>query len=95
MSKANYKEQIDFIMDNFDFKNIEDSMKTLNWEWRRVGVPSKKQLKAEAERLLNKVLDRGMRYVSCGGFIATRYNKTLHLFFSLNDISGREYSENI
>lgn len=72
------QEQIDEIMDCFDFGKVEIAMKALNWSW--IGsdnpTPLEYELRKHARKLLKKVMDyakendHGMTHAT-GGFIAS------------------------
>jgi hypothetical protein len=71
-------EDIDDIIDNFNFITVEKVMKALNWEWVHVGVPTIDDLKQKARELLKRVRNEILIvneeeytfFVSTGGFVA-------------------------
>jgi hypothetical protein len=46
------QEDVDNIINNFQFDKVEKVMKALNWEWIDVGIPSIEQLREKARSLL-------------------------------------------
>ena len=95
------QEQIDQIMDTFDFEEIHDWMTHVGWGWGSTpAVPDLFELKREARQRLKDAAKHGS--CSTGGFTATRYEDVdgngpwikLELHFgyqSLND--GTSYTK--
>lgn len=82
-NKVSYKEQIDNIMANFDFRQVHAIMKALNWCWRNsTRCPSESKLRSEALRLLTEVQSDWR--ISCGGFTAFNDKGKLNLFFGID-----------
>lgn len=54
-----YDNQIEYIMNNFDFVRVHKVMEALDWTWAsaktRNGIPSVSELREQAERLLTEV----------------------------------------
>jgi len=74
------QDRIDEIMDNFDFKKVEQTMKALDWKWGMAdSIPEEYELRREARRLLKDVASENVREsdlryaVATGGFKATKY----------------------
>jgi hypothetical protein len=95
MKFKSYSQQIDYILKNFDFERIWNIMLLTNWTWadknNKHYIPSMKQLKEVAKRLLNEVVKtKKENYwkISTGGFEATKYNKCLSLQFVITDEYG-------
>lgn len=65
-------EQIEEIMDEFDFDKVQRVMKFLDWKWfgAEDGIPRVAELRREARRLLNGVQNRS--YIATGGFVARK-----------------------
>lgn len=85
----NKNEHIKYIIDNFDFKKVHNVMKFLNWHWFFTkGVPSEKDLKNEAIRLLNDIYFSDAISLSTGGLKVTKYEDSLELEFILSDYSS-------
>lgn len=97
--RQNIQDDIDEILDFFDFERVYLAMKALDWKWPAIGrVPLVGHLRAKARELLNRV---AYEYgdscsVGTGGFIAemNRYpgdEKTyLRLYFSVSEYSNNE-----
>lgn len=63
------QEQIDEIMDTFDFDRVHKWMLVEDWTWADGTVPSVTELRLEARaRLKDAASNRG--FASCGGFTA-------------------------
>ncbi len=80
-----YEEQIDNIMDWFDFDKVHKAMVALNWTWYNVGIPEKAELRQTARRLLRDVVEKDARMTGTGGFYATKneYGE-LSLYFAVS-----------
>ncbi len=62
--------QVDEIMDSFDFRQVESVMQHLNWTWKDSETPPDEyEIRKEARRLMNIAIQSG-ESVSTGGFIA-------------------------
>lgn len=79
------KEQIEEIMNNFDFIRVHRVMEELDWEWCWTdGVPSVEELRYKARQQLNEVTTKykSDASVSSGGFKASikrNYKNELYL----------------
>jgi hypothetical protein len=89
------QEQIDEIMDSFDFETVNKIMEALNWEWNDEGVPDVYSLRTSARKHLKTAAEiKGAS--SSGGFTAN-YTESkswvrLELYFGLDSINdGKEY----
>lgn len=84
------KEQISFIMSQFDFEKIHSVMKFLKWKWKfsnnEFRVPNIEELKIAAINCLNKVATSHdeVDHFSIGGFEADKINNVLELRFILD-----------
>jgi hypothetical protein len=64
-------EQIDEIMDNFDFRRVHEMMKAVNWTWGDDGVPEEPELRTHARQLLREIAHQEFYSSSgSGGFEA-------------------------
>lgn len=77
MSKSK-QEQIDEIMDNFDFNRVARVMDFLGWKWymKEYRVPEESEIRKEARKYLSKTYDygegQGRKYSTVtGGFVYT------------------------
>lgn len=75
MSKSK-QEQIDEIMDNFDFNKVARVMDFLDWKWylKEYRVPEESEIRKQVRMNLSKVFDygqgQGRKYTLCtGGFV--------------------------
>ena len=59
--------QVDEIMDSFDFRKVADVMKHLNWEWKGVGVPDEYEIRKNARELMKMAIKAGEE-MSTGGW---------------------------
>ena len=84
------QEQIDNIMDNFDFSRVLKAMRALNWEWGAGGKehePDETELRSEARLLLKNAWDHSATF-ACGGFWAYFADGVLSLHFTVSDWCG-------
>lgn len=80
----NYEEQIEEIMDWFDFGCVAKVMKVLEWEWHGYdGVPTEPEIRKYARGQLRYVVERNVRYSACGGFVARNEDGLLSLAFEV------------
>lgn len=88
------QEQIEDILDNFDFDKVKKVMDHLQWLWfDTVGVPEISDLRKHARRLLTEVGEEVMKNneipaesnIATGGFRAKayRYDDTGKIYFRL------------
>jgi hypothetical protein len=75
-TSLNHEEQIDYIIDNFNFEKVRCVMLSLDWQWSCTegnghAVPSITRLKAMARHLLRSSIKD--TEVASGGFYATYY----------------------
>jgi hypothetical protein len=94
-------EQLEYIMKNFDFEYVVQSMKKLDWKWGNTEPPSIEQLKDSARNNLNTLIKDAseadhstLRIIQSGGFQSQIINgEFLKLSFVLTDAEGEEMSE--
>jgi len=89
------QEQIDEIMDSFDFEKVNKIMEAIDWEWNEEGVPDIYSLRTAARKHLKEAAEfKGAS--SSGGFTAN-YTESkswvrLELYFGLDSFTdGTEY----
>ena len=77
------RDQIQKIMNNFDFEKVHNIMKFLNWTWFPWDiVPTVDMLKQEAESLLIQIsIHPEYKNISTGGFEVTIDKQTIILRF--------------
>jgi hypothetical protein len=89
-----WQEQIDEIMDNFNFERVHTCMKAVNWTWwnggedDESGVPSVAKLRKRSREHLWSVANHRNkeRIISSGGLEAQKYeNGSLSLRFVLEE----------
>lgn len=97
--RQNIQDDIDEILDFFDFERVYLAMKALDWKWSDIGsVPLVGHLRAKARELLKRVAyESGYSCsIGTGGLVAemSRYpgdEKTyLRLYFSVSEYSNNE-----
>ena len=87
-----YQEQIDDIMDHFDFGRVRQIMEAVEWKWGGEGeaaVPHESELRACARKHLRSLVDQDLCYSASGGFYAFKHEDTLSLLW------GEEYTSMI
>ena len=89
MSGYNYDEQIEEIMNNFDFHKVRTVMRVMGWTWHEdEHPPSIGRLRETALKLLTKLKDKDSIINSTGGFEAIKFEEELHLYFCVEEYSG-------
>jgi hypothetical protein len=89
------QEQIDEIMDSFDFEKVQKIMEALNWEWNDEGVPDIYSLRTSARKHLKAAAE--IKGTSGSGGFTAHYTESkewvrLELYFGLDSINdGTEY----
>lgn len=88
-----FKEKVDAVMANFDWKRVHKVMTLLDWEWYDAGVPTIPQMKECVERLFEDAWDyleeekefpTGNSWrIETGGFRVTIDGDSLELAFIL------------
>jgi hypothetical protein len=67
------QEDVDNIINNFQFDRVEKVMKVLNWEWIDAGIPSIEQIRDKARSLLIEA----KRYVSTSTKFESEYRVSI------------------
>lgn len=62
--------QVDEIMDEFDFDKVHEVMEVLNWQWRDIGIPDKVEIRRSARKLMKQAIEKDSS-TGCGGFQVT------------------------
>ena len=77
-------EQLNNIMERFDFEKVHAYMKLTNWKWIDE-VPSVNKLRTTAEKLLYDVIvsDSPTTTSGTGGFTASKFTWGIELAFSI------------
>lgn len=72
-----YQKELDYIMDTFDFKRVEEVMHHLKWNWVSTDnmPPEEYDLRQQARQLLGQAHEMSVQYndyfaISTGGFKA-------------------------
>ena len=86
MKKAKAKEQIDLILEGFDFKKVHIGMTAVDWKWKfenGIRVPTYQELQHNAKIQLEKVAasEDDTAIFSLGGFEASKQDNVLQLRF--------------
>jgi len=63
------QEQMDEIMDSFEFDKVASVMQHLNWEWKDAGVPDEYEIRQSARRTMKSAIECNGTAGS-GGFTA-------------------------
>lgn len=100
-NKVSLQDQIDNILDCFDFERVKEIMDKTDWYWSgedKNTIPEIPELRKEARRLLNNIKNKNSGYVtSCGGFTAEKIAENgLELRFEVTSLNGFEiYGEKV
>lgn len=87
--------QIEAIMDKFDFDRVQKIMKASNWQWAtgegdEKELPSGNDIRRSARRMLNRVIIEKLATISSGGFTAmkikNKQGEQLVLFFGVDSL---------
>jgi hypothetical protein len=95
--------QVDEIMDSFDFRQVESVMRHLNWTWQDSKTPPEEyEIRKEARKIMNMAIQSG-HSVNTGGFIARLHCgeengekwARIDLIFAIEETynEGEEYDE--
>lgn len=74
------QDDIDYIMDNFEFAKVVKTMKALEWEWTDIGIPDESEVRSFARKLLKQAAAKIVSeedkscYIGCGGFVVRKYD---------------------
>jgi len=81
------QDDIDYIMNSFDFQRVLKVMQVLEWKWIDA-VPNLEEIKAQAERLLKSISETNLSAGSiwCGGFKASKRSGHSESFLDLEFI---------
>lgn len=80
-------DQIENLMNGFDFETIHNYMVHVNWKYYNDKIPSVEEIKEMARSLLINVINDQMRSCRSGGFLAIRSNRYLELHFTIESAS--------
>lgn len=80
----NYEQQIQNILEYFDFERVHETMVKLNWTWvssdlKLEYIPEIEELKEHAKERLENAIK--YKWSESGGFIATNTSGVLNLYF--------------
>lgn len=91
------QEQIDQIMDEFDFLRVREIMEATDWTWSGQGdeyIPEESELRTVARRHLKAVaFDKDIEVSSSGGFTAEQNDGVLSLFFGVDSFGILDFDE--
>lgn len=59
MARKSY-DMVNEVLAHFDFERVHETMNALNWTWAGVGVPTMRDLKEEAERLMSNAIEQAI-----------------------------------
>lgn len=80
----NYEQQIQDILEYFDFERVHETMIKLNWTWvssdlKLEYIPEIEELKEHAKERLENAIK--YKWSESGGFVATNTSGVLNLYF--------------
>ena len=87
MKTEAYQNQIDEIMDNFDFDRVQKMMAATDWTWHTdegSRMPSQPELREVARSCLRTVAERECFLVGTGGFTAINREGCLSLYWGVS-----------
>ncbi len=82
--QARFPQQVEEVLESFDFDRVHHVMETLSWTWANLGrVPTREELGTEARRLLSELDGRPGVHGSGGLRASYKEDGTLSLKFIL------------
>jgi hypothetical protein len=79
-----YQDQIDNIMDTFDFAEVAEIMAAIDWKWGEDRhTPDEPELRASARKSLRALLDDNS-LCNSGGFTATKHDGQINLYWGID-----------
>jgi len=87
MTTKAYQNQIDEIMDNFEFDRVQKMMTSIDWTWYTDGeskIPSQPELREAARSCLRTVAEKDCFMVGSGGFTAINREGCLSLYWGVS-----------
>ena len=85
------QEQIDAILDSFDFEQVHKVMTAINWTWSEDGVPDIYELRKTVRQLLKDIQNQDLKRISTGGFTVDKNpNNILELSFNICQVAGED-----
>jgi hypothetical protein len=80
-----YQDQIDNIMDTFEFARVAKMMKADGWKWHGdAETPCESEIRALARKHLRAVVDTGDCSVDSGGLRAVNEDGHLNLYWGIS-----------
>jgi len=95
LQKTRFEQQVEEVLDSFDFDRVHHVMETLSWTWANLGrVPTRAELVTEARRLLVELEGHPGVHGSGGLRASLKEDGTLSLKFILceswSDLEGAD-----
>jgi hypothetical protein len=81
-------DEIEDLLDNFDFQKVKRTMDAVNWTWASTrGVPDIPDLRKQARELLRMAVEypRDHYFVATGGLVVRKRDGLLSLTFEVAD----------
>ena len=89
MNKEKLKEQVDLVIERFDFIKVHKAMRAVGWTYHD-GAPTVGRLVNTARELLRSVAEHGHTSCATGGFTASAQDDILHLEFCMEAADGEQ-----
>ena len=88
--KITKEQQIEAILDYFDFERVKRAMEALDWTWAFTdGIPEIGDLRSQGRNLLKRIKDKPGESISTGGLKAScSIEHILELEFVVSSFSG-------
>ena len=86
-----FQEQVDNIMDEFEFERVHEMMEAVDWTWGDDGVPDVRDIRRAARKRLYALRENS--YSVCGGFTAMKDEGVLRLFWGENSTGMTDEEE--
>ena len=94
----NWNEQIEDIMDSFDFSRVQKAMNAIGWKWAAKGmepayIPTEKQLRQKARELMKDVTSCAIKSKAEGGLKVVKHDDDHELTLEFIIEHYRTYNE--
>jgi len=91
--EQHFKDQIEHILDNFNFGKVQRAIEYLEWTWLNTAAPSAETIRCHARAMLAYVAEHDATSISAssGGFEAQKFrDRHLSLHFIVEEVDGTD-----
>ena len=77
--------KLEAMINSLDYEKIHSHMKSVNWTWAEIGVPSPAEIKRTATQLVQTVIDgNDSTSTTTGGLVVTKIQHKDENYYSLS-----------